>query len=369
MNTSNALNIILALSLLVLSYKIALKDEIQETKITSIENSNNMKTLLDDTQIGNLNMKNRFVRASIGDKTSHGFFNKEKTTELYVNLAKGGVGTILSGYTVIDEKEKEMDIFAIYDDKFIPQYSELTKLVKQNGANFLMQLVQVGSNNHMIKDERLHTVLGMSAVANLKTGIMPKEMTVEEIKDLINKFAQAAIRAKKSGFDGIEIHASHGYLLHQSATSYYNKRTDEYGGSREKRYRLTVEVYEAIREAVGKDFPIWIKLHSEDSFEGGITHEDCIYISKELDKRGIDAIEISGDFWSGRGNKAYYRDIASKIAEQISAPVIVTGGNRDFEEMEKMINETSIEYVGMARPLMQDPNIINEYIKTISNNF
>ncbi|MGL5682805.1 MAG: NADH:flavin oxidoreductase [Marinifilaceae bacterium] len=366
MNSSKILNVILALCLLVLSFKIALNNEKSESTNSQINTNKDMKTLLDKTQIGGLNLKNRFIRASIGDKTSHGFFNKEKTTELYVNLAKGGVGTILSGYTVIDEKEKEMDIFAIYDDKFIPQYSELTKLVKQNGANFLMQLVQVGSNNHMIKDERLHTVFGMSAVANLKTGIMPKEMTVEEIKDLINKFAQAAVRAKKSGFDGIEIHASHGYLLHQSATSYYNRRTDEYGGSRENRYRLTVEVYEAIRKAVGNDFPIWIKIHSEDSFEGGITHEDCLYICQELDKRGIDAIEISGDFWSGRGNRAYYKEIASKVADQISAPVIVTGGNRDFDEMKKMINETNIGYLGLARPLMQDPEMINKYVRTKS---
>ena len=364
MNSSKILNIILALCLLVLSFKIALNNEKDDSTNSLIKTNKDMKSLLDKTQLGDLNLKNRFVRASIGDKTNHGFFNKEKTTELYVNLAKGGVGTILSGYTVIDENEKEMDIFAIYDDKFIPQYSELTKQVKQNGANFLMQLVQVGSSNHMIENERLHTVLGMSAVANRKTGIIPKEMTKDEIQNLINKFAQAAVRAKKSGFDGIEIHASHGYLLHQSATSYYNKRTDEYGGSRENRYRLTIEVYEAIRKAVGKDFPIWIKVHSEDSFEGGITHEDCLYICKELDKRGIDAIEISGDFWSGRGNKAYYREIASKIADQISAPVIVTGGNRDFDEMEKMINETNISYLGLGRPLIENPEMINNYVNS-----
>ena len=142
--------------------------------------------------------------------------------------------------------------------------------------------------------------------------------------------------------------------------------SDEYGGSRENRYRLTIEVYEAIRKAVGDDFQIWIKVHSEDGFEGGITHEDCIYICKELDKRGIDAIEISGDFWSGRGNKAYYKEIASKVAEQISAPVIVTGGNRDFEEMEKMINETNIGYLGIARPLIQDPEMIKKYVDSQS---
>ncbi len=362
MNTSKILNIILALCLLVLSFKIALKGEETASETTSIKTKNDMKTLLDKTQIGNLNLKNRFIRASIEDRTNQGFIDKEATTELYVNLAKGGVGTILSGYTVIDEREKDMDIFAIYDDRFIDQYTELTQAVKQHGANFLMQLVQLGSN-YRIKDELTHEVPGMSAVANLKTGIVPKAMTRDEIKALVDRFAQAAVRAKKSGFDGVEIHASHGYLLHQSATPYYNRRTDEYGGSRENRFRLTIEVYEAIRKAVGDEYPIWIKVHSEDDFEGGITHEDCIYLCKELDKRGIDAIEISGDFWSGRGNKAYYREIAAKIADQISAPVIVTGGNRDFDEMEKMINETNISYLGMARPLMQDPGMIGRYVR------
>ena len=150
MNISKILNVILALCLLVLSFKVALNDDKKELINLPIETFKDMKTLLDPTQIGNLHLKNRFVRASVGDKTNHGFINKENTTELYVNLAKSGVGTILSCYTVIDESEKEMDIFAIFDDKFIPQYAELTKIVKQNGAIFLMQLVQVGPSKHRI---------------------------------------------------------------------------------------------------------------------------------------------------------------------------------------------------------------------------
>lgn len=364
MNMTKAINWVLILSLITLSFKLASKDKVGEQETFNNKDKTEMKTLLDRTEAGNLKMKNRFVRASIEDRTIQGFIDKDKTTQLYVNLAKGGVGTILSGYTVIDESEKDMNIFAIYDDKFIDQYSDLTKEVHKNDVNFLMQLVHLGSN---IRDNGNlnHKILGASPVANLKTGIIPEEMTKEEIKDIVDKFAKAAVRAKKSGFDGIEIHASHGYMLHQFATSYYNRRKDEYGGSRENRYRLTVEVYETIRKAVGKDYPVWIKVHSEDSFEGGVTHEDCLYISKELDKRGIDAIEISGDFWDFRGNKAYFRNIAEKIASEISAPVIITGGNRDFTEMEKMINETNIEYVGMARPLMQDPEMINKYISTL----
>lgn len=188
-------------------------------------------------------------------------------------------------------------------------------------------------------------------------------MTVEDIHRIEKAFAEAALRVKKAGFDGVEIHACHGYLLHQFATSYYNRRSDNYGGNRENRYRMTIETYDAIRQAVGEDFQIWIKVQSQDKFEGGVTNDDCLYLCTELAHRGIDAIEISGNFSDFRGNTAYFRDIADKIARATSVPIIVTGGNRDYEEMEKMINETGIEYVGMARPLISQPDLINRFFQ------
>lgn len=306
-----------------------------------------------------MQMKNRFVRASVSDPTPNGKVTN-KLLNLYESLAKGGVGTILTGYTVVGWNEKNMNILAMYDDTFIEGGRRLTDLVHSHGSNILMQLVSVGSgySSRTAPDGEL---MGASAVKNLHTGITPKEMTEEDIRNTINEFAAAALRAKQAGFDGVEIHACHGYLLHQFATPYYNRRTDNYGGSRENRYRLTIEVYEAIRRAVGEDFPVWIKVQSEDHFEQGVTHEDCLYLCRELAKRRIDAIEVSGPFTEYKMNIAYFKEMADKIARETSVPVIVTGGNRIYEEMEKMINETAIDYVGMARPLMTQPDLINQF--------
>lgn len=326
---------------------------------TEIENKK--KTLFDKTSIDEMQLKNRFIRASVGDHTLGGKVTDE-VIDRYVTLAKGGVGTILTGYTLVDKSEKKMNILSMYGDTFIEGCKRLTEAVHQNGSNILMQLVYVGSGFYSSSAPN-SDILGASSIKNPYTGIVPKEMTIEDIHRIETEFADAALRAKKAGFDGIDIHACHGYLLHQFATSYYNQRSDNYGGNRENRYRITIETYEAIRRAVGEDFQVWIKVQSQDKFENGVTHEDCLYICKELAKRGIDAIEISGNFSDFRGNTAYFRDIADKVANETSIPVIVTGGNRIYEEMEKMINETKIEYVGMARPLISQPDLINQFLQ------
>lgn len=317
------------------------------------------KTLFDETFIGSMRLKNRFIRASVGDHVPGGKVTEE-LLKRYETLAKGGVGTILTGFTLVDKGEKNMNILSMYDDTFIEGCEKLTDIVHRNDCNILMQLVSVGSGytSRVAPDAE---ILGASAVENRRTGIIPREMTTEDIHNIVNKFADAALRAKRAGFNGVEIHACHGYLLHQFATPYYNKRLDDYGGSRENRYRITIEVYEAIRSAVGKDFPIWIKIQSQDNFEQGVTHEDCLYICKELGEKGIDAIEISGNYSDYKGNTAYFKDMANRVSSIISAPVIVTGGNRLYEEMERMINETEINYVGMARPLIAQPDLINQF--------
>lgn len=358
MNTSKLLNLVLAVCLVILL--ISKQKNAMETTNSS-KNITPQKTLFDATTIGNMQLKNRFVRASVGDRTATGEVTDE-IIERYTALAKGGVGTILTGFTLVDESEKSMNILSMYDDRFIDGCKRLTDAVHQNGSNILMQLVSVGSGIFSRNPSEVK-VFGASSVPNLHTGVTPKEMTLDDIRDMQKKFADAAVRAKDAGFDGIEIHGCHGYLLHQFTTSYYNRRSDEYGGNRENRYRMTIETYEAIRRAVGDDFQIWIKVQSQDNFEGGVNHDDCVYLCKKLAKRGIDAIEVSGNFYDYKGNKAFFKEVADRIAKETSVPVIVTGGNREYEEMENMINQTDIDYVGMARPLISQPELINEFAK------
>jgi 2,4-dienoyl-CoA reductase-like NADH-dependent reductase (Old Yellow Enzyme family) len=360
MNTSKILNLVLAVCLVVLLINKQKTADVKPTENSTEMEQVKKKSLFDETVIGNLKLKNRFIRASVRDNVWNEVIS-DTVMNTYENLAKGGVGTILTGYSLVDRAEKDMKILPMYDDKFIGRYKELTEMVHRHGANILMQLVYVGSNFTQGGEHR--DMMGASAVKDLNTGFIPREMTLDDIEELKKKFAAAAVRAKKAGFDGVEIHASHGYLLHQFATAYYNRRTDQYGGSRENRYRLTIEVYESIREAVGKDFPIWIKVQSQDNFEQGVTNEDCLYLCEQLAQRGIDAIEISGNFWDFKQNTAFFAKAASMIADKVSVPIIVTGGNREYKEMEKMINETKIEYVGMARPLISNPNLINQFHK------
>lgn len=321
-----------------------------------------MKKLLDKTKIGNMTLKNRFICAAMGDSTDDGHLIKNIFMK-YDTLAQGGVGTIITGFTLVDETERLAPITAIYDDLFIDEFRKLTDIVHSQGANILLQLVFLGSSLYW-KIDKQRVVLGPSAVANLTSQVIPKEMDIREIKAVQEKFAKAALRAKKAGFDGIEIHAAHGFLLNQFITPYYNRRNDGYGGSIENRARMLLETYSAIREAVGKDYQVWVKVNSTDGFEDGLTFDDCRYVCKELAKLGSNAIEISGNWMALSSTKEiYFKEEATTIAKENNVVVIVTGGNRDFRQMEQLLNSTNIEYFGMARPFICEPDLVNRYEK------
>jgi len=185
-------------------------------------------------------------------------------------------------------------------------------------------------------------------------------------------FADAAFRAKQAGFDGVQMHAAHGYLLSKFLTPYYNRREDEYGGSIENRARMVLETYKVIREKVGPVYPILVKINSEDYMEQGMTFAECKYVCRELDKIGINAIEVSGGSSSSRPNEgsarkisveqeAYYKVYAAEIASEISTPIICVGGHRDFAALSAIINETSIEYIALCRPLIYESDLINRW--------
>ncbi len=320
-----------------------------------------MKTLFDSTRIGNLTLKNRFIRAATADRAVNGHLTKAMY-KTYEDLASGGVGTIITGFTLVDEAEGTYPLPAIYADSFVDQYEKLITTAHEHGANIILQLVYVGS--YIMGGAAGQTVLGPSAVTNLNTRAIPKEMSVDEIKAVQGKFAQAAVRAKKVGFDGIEIHAAHGFLLSQFITPYYNHRSDIYGGTIENRARMTLETYSAIREAVGAEYPVWVKLNCNDGIEGGLTPDDFLYICRALTKLGVDAIEVSGNWMAhSKENEAYFKKEAAMAAEENQVAVVLTGGNRDYGQMEHLLNTTQIGYFGMSRPFLSEPDLVNRYEK------
>jgi 2,4-dienoyl-CoA reductase-like NADH-dependent reductase (Old Yellow Enzyme family) len=318
-----------------------------------------MKSLFDAAVLNGLSSKNRFIRAAVGEKTIDGAVN-EYILGVYRDLSRGGAGTLITGFTLVDEAEKLYPIFALYNDAFMDGHKRLTALVHESGVNIVSQLVYAGS--WVIGGRHGEVVLAPSAVKHLRSNVTPREASAGEIKMIQGKFAEAALRAKGAGYDGVEIHAAHWFFLSQFLTPYYNRRSDRYGGPIENRARMLLETYEAIRRAVGAKFPVWVKINVQDGFEQGVSLEDCLYVGQELARRGIDAIEVSGDWMERPENSGpFFKDEAQALAAATGASVILTGGNRDWQNMTEILNRTDIACFGLARPLIKEPDLINRF--------
>jgi 2,4-dienoyl-CoA reductase-like NADH-dependent reductase (Old Yellow Enzyme family) len=247
----------------------------------------------------------------------------------------------------------------------------MVKAVHDNGGKTAIQLAHAGSN----AASRLSGLEAMGpSVFETKAGPVGREMTQEDMKHATESFAKAASRAKDAGFDAVQIHAAHGYLLSQFLSPYFNKRKDDYGGKIENRVRLAVEVLEAIRSAVGPDFPVFIKINSEDFLPDGLTVEDMLAAAEILERAGIDGIEMSGGtFLSGKNYpsrqgkpvpghpEAYYDATARRYKENIKTPLMLVGGIRSLEEAEKLVSDGITDYIALCRPFIREPGLVNRW--------
>lgn len=316
-----------------------------------------MNSLFDITKINNMSLKNRFVRSAtyegMADKYGH---LTDKLFDLYKKLSEGGVGLIITSYTTIFKNDKPAPkILGIYDDFFIDEYKKLTDMIHKNNCKVIMQIVHGKEYTNEGK--------------GIKSTGLSDEMSKLDIDNIIKAFGDAAYRAKQANFDGIQIHAAHGYYLNMSLSPIYNNRTDEYGGPIENRSRLILDVYDEIRRRVGSDFNVFIKLNCSDFEDGGADFNDCKYVCKALDKKGINAIEISGGdrIWKTKVNKeSVYKDYAEEIAEEINTPVILVGVNRNICNMDTILNNSKIQYFSMARPFICEPNLINKWMNGLT---
>jgi 2,4-dienoyl-CoA reductase-like NADH-dependent reductase (Old Yellow Enzyme family) len=322
-----------------------------------------MKTLFDLTYIGKMTLKNRFIRSAISENTKNGEINQQ-ILDLYKQLTAGGAGTMITGFTLVDEFEKTYSAMAFYNDSFVDNHRKLTNMIHENNANIILQLAYCGS--YVMGAMPEEGVLAPSIVKNLNTNIIPREITINEIKNIQKKFAEAALRAKNAGYDGVEIHAAHGFFLSQFMTPYYNRRNDLYGGSVLNRARIILETYEAIRELAGDDFSVWIKINVSDGITDGVSFDDVLYLCNELSIKKIDAIEISGNWQILKKQSVYFKDEAEIIASKNETAVVLTGGNNNFDEMTEILNATKINYFGMARALSKEPDLINKYTEKYS---
>ncbi|UCF01302.1 MAG: NADH:flavin oxidoreductase [Deltaproteobacteria bacterium] len=334
-----------------------------------------MTTLFEETAINGMTLRNRLVRSA----TWEGMCEQdgrptEKLINCYRDLAQGGIGLIISGYTFVRPDGKQFPgKMGIHADDFAGAYKNLTSTVHDAGGKIAVQLVHAGGQTNANNAGR--QPLAPSAVQVDQFPEMPAALTKDEINEIIAAFAEGARRAKAWGFDGVQLHGAHGYLINQFLSPLTNRRTDEYGGSIENRSRFLLEVFRKVRETVGTDYPVLIKLNAADNLEGGLEVDDAVYAAKKLAEAGIDAIEVSaGTPASGEENparekilkpekEAYNLQLARQIKEAVDSPVMVVGGFRSYETAEKTVKEDGMDYIAMARPLIREPALPNRWLQ------
>jgi 2,4-dienoyl-CoA reductase-like NADH-dependent reductase (Old Yellow Enzyme family) len=294
-----------------------------------------------------------------------------KLIETITALSRGGVGLIITGHAYIrPEGQAAPWQLGVYKDDLIQGLQEMTKAVHNSSGKIVMQLAHAGNfANKKLTGQSPLVVSDFEGLASSPR----QEITPQDIREIVNAFAEAARRAKRAGFDGVQVHSAHGYLLSQFLSPAFNKRRDEYGGDVRNRARIHLEVYQAVRQAVGQDYPILIKLNCGDFVENGMSLEDSLQVAKLLADAGIDAIELSGGFLTGGKlspsrlgidkpeKEAYFQKEASAIRKEIGIPLILVGGIRSFEVAERLVQEGVTDYISMCRPLISEPNLIKRW--------
>jgi len=332
-----------------------------------------MKKLFEKTTIKGMTLNNRFVRSA----TWEGMCETDghptaKLTSCYRDLAAGGVGLIITGYAFVRPDGKQLPgKMGIHTDDFAANMRSLTQAVHNEGGKICIQLVHAGAQTTAETAGR--RPLGPSAVKVEQFPEEPEAMTNEDIDEIVAAFGDGARRAKEYGFDAVQLHAAHGYLINQFLSPLINRRTDGYGGPLENRCRFLLEVYNRVRFQVGPDFPIFAKLNGSDNLEGGLDINDAVYAARLLDKEKIDAIEVSsGTSASGEKNpvrikidkpdrEAYNLALAREIKKAVQCPIMVVGGFRSPEVINKAVIEDGIDYISMARPFIREPRLINRW--------
>lgn len=326
-----------------------------------------MRNIFDETRINHLVLNNRLVRSA----TWEGMCTEEgrptaKLAAYYATLARGGIGLVITGYAFIRPDGKQLPgQMGVHTGSFMAEMKMLTDAVHHEGGKICLQLVHCGGQTSQ-KTAGCQPV-APSAVAAEQFPELPRELPVKEVEELVTLFAEGAHRAKEGGFDAVQLHASHGYLINQFLSPLTNRRTDRYGGSIENRSRFLVEVCRAVRSTVGEEFPVLVKLNGADNLRGGLELEDAVLVARMLDEEGVDAIEVSGGTPASgnltpvrqgietREQEAYNLPLAYRIKNAVSCPVMVVGGLRSFEIVEGIVRRDEADYISLARPLIREP--------------
>ncbi|MHC1729482.1 MAG: NADH:flavin oxidoreductase [Syntrophobacteraceae bacterium] len=362
-----------------------------------------MSQVFQNTEFAGLTLKNRIIRSATCEAMGDGDGRpSEKLTKLYLRLAGGGVGAIITGAVGVQQNGKLSDhSLMLHSDKHMEDFKKMTSSLKEYGTPLIVQLVHAGGQTDV-------SIMGTDLVGPSKWkydsySSETRALADIEIRQTVDCFVEAIQRAKQAGFDGVQLHAAHGYLLSAFLSPKINNRTDRWGGNTENRFRIIGEIVRGARSAVG-DYPILVKFDSYDGHKNGISIEEGIKIAQLLEKAGVDAVETScggTDFCSAMRvpkipaeamlsfnpkfknssllTRTFYKtliplvtkrpyplhnynvDASREIRKRIGIPVIVVGGIRNINDIRKIVAEGSADYVSMSRPFVMEPDIVNEF--------
>ena len=314
-------------------------------------------------------IKNRFFKSAMSEGMgTREFQPKKNIATLYKRWAEGGTGLIITGNIMVDPKRTAEPGNIVFDkNSNMEILKNWANQGQQHGAKVMVQLNHPGKQAPKTVSKQ---TVAPSAVP-LGNGLnklfsTPRALTTSEVEELVQKFVTSAKVTKEAGFSGVQIHAAHGYLISQFLSPHDNRRTDKYGGSLENRMRFLKEIYLGMREELGKDFTIGIKINSTVFKEDGLTEEDSLKTIIELANLGLDFVEISGGTYerpammgatSKSTNQVFFAEYSKKLKQKIEIPVVVTGGIRSINAMNTLLNDNTTDFIGIARPLTIDPNI------------
>ncbi|HOY33051.1 MAG TPA: NADH:flavin oxidoreductase [Bacteroidales bacterium] len=362
--------------------------------------------VFETAEIGSIKLKNRIIRSAthegLADEAGYPTGSLLKKYEV---LARNDVGCIITGFAGIMQngKSNSRNMLMIHDDSYIDSYAQITQKIHEYQTPVILQIVHCGSQTRS-KVTGFPTVAPTAIRNKSFNETLPKELSEQEIIEIILNFTDAIVRAKKAGFDGVQLHIAHGFLLSEFLSSYSNRRTDKWGGTTENKFRIIREILDQAKFRV-EDFPVLVKLNAHDGRRGGMTLAESVEIAQMLEKSGCAAIEVScgvheDGLYTVRGDilpvdaafrynfryKSYPKIVkglakqivplltkkikpytgyniayAYEIRKNVSIPVIVVGGIRSIAEINKIISEKKADFVSMSKPFIIEPNIVKKF--------
>jgi 2,4-dienoyl-CoA reductase-like NADH-dependent reductase (Old Yellow Enzyme family) len=319
----------------------------------------------DPITIEGIDIRNRFVRSATWDSTAtEDGHVTDASVKMIENLARGGVGLIVTGYAYVSDHGKAAHAqLGISHDRHIEGMRRLVKAAHDHGARIAAQIAHAGINLLLLgHTDRI--ALAPSKTEAYRTA--HRAMTSAEVAEIVQDFGRAAARAREAGFDAVQLHGAHGYLMSQFLSPVTNRRTDEWGGSPERRRRFHVEVMRSVRRAVGERYPVWMKLGLQDRTEGGLRLTEGIETLAVLAREGLSAVEVSTGFGARAAQvkrpedeeRPYFREDSAEARRAVDIPVMLVGGIRSLEMAEDILRSGDADMISMSRPLVREPGLI-----------